>query len=67
MPQFGAYLTIVIYDNKTLIVQATGEDSRNGSVSKQKPDCDAADLRPNLMPDDPINWPDVIKPFTLRR
>jgi len=24
MPQFGAYLTIVIYDRKTFIVQATG-------------------------------------------
>jgi hypothetical protein len=24
MPQFGAYLTIVIYDCKTAIVQATG-------------------------------------------
>ncbi len=25
MPQFGANLTIVIYDRKTFIVQATGE------------------------------------------
>jgi hypothetical protein len=25
MPQFGAYLTIVIYDRKTFIVHATGE------------------------------------------
>ncbi len=25
MPQFGSYLTIVIYDRKTYIVQATGE------------------------------------------
>ncbi len=25
MPQFGAYLTIIIYDCKTFIVQATGK------------------------------------------
>jgi hypothetical protein len=29
MPQFGAYLTIIIYDCKTFIVQATGSASAN--------------------------------------
>ncbi len=30
MPQFGAYLTIIIYDSKTFIAQATDE------IMKQK-------------------------------
>jgi hypothetical protein len=27
-PQFGAYLTIIIYDHKTFIVQVTGFDEK---------------------------------------